>query len=74
MLAKISNQYKNKIKMKVLNNTSSEMIYCYKQDGMFLVGTHVGSSTIFFGGIRVGNETILKQYLELLCNCNKLAK
>lgn len=74
MLAKISNQFKNKVKMKVLNSTSSEMIYCYKQDGMLLVETHVGSSSNFFGGIRIGNKKVLKQYLELLCNCNKLAK
>ncbi|MFT6923703.1 MAG: hypothetical protein ACJA1C_002718 [Crocinitomicaceae bacterium] len=74
MLAKMSNQFKNKIKRKVLKITSSEMIYRYKQDGMLLVETSVGNSTNFFGSARVGDERLLEQYLEVLDNCNKLAK
>jgi hypothetical protein len=74
MLAKMSNQFKNKIKRKVLKNASSEMIYCYKQDDMLLIETHVGNSTNFFGGINMGVEKMLKQYLEVLDSCNKLAK
>ncbi|MFT6501781.1 MAG: hypothetical protein ACJASQ_001897 [Crocinitomicaceae bacterium] len=74
MLAKMSNQFKNKIKRIVLKNTSPKMIFCYKQDGMLLVETHVANSINFFGSARVGDERLLEQYLEVLDNCNKLAK